>query len=176
MNFGAGINCTWLELDFRLQRIVIDRAIALKGDAIDNGIFSDRYNQPVAVAAHRNVTKKPGRKKPLQRFVNFLVVVHITLLKDHVGTNGFSFDPLITFHRDCADDIARSAKERSPWVIRCGNRAWRNNQADAECQCWYDTCPFVSNLSTQFNNHLRHTPHTLVLALTQEVRKKLENL
>src|SRR5215813_8516705 len=103
LNTGARIDDAWPQLNLGCQILLVDLAVSLKRDAIDDGILDDLHDERIADPAQIDVRKKPGREERLQRSVHKLIVPGVARLDQQIRANCFRFDPLDAFYSDISD-------------------------------------------------------------------------
>ena len=100
---GPGIDRARLELDFALQRRVINLAVALEGNLADHRVLVDAHDDGGAFAIDRNVREQPSCEQRPQGRIRTTGVVSVTDVELKIGANSLGLDTPITFDPDLAD-------------------------------------------------------------------------
>ena len=82
------------------ERLISNRAITFKADAIDNRVFNHGDNQPFTFPTNGDIGKKTRREERFNRLVNQIRFVFQALTYQHIGKHGFLFDTLRAFNAD----------------------------------------------------------------------------
>src|SRR6185312_5360936 len=106
LHLGAGEDLARLFLNFLIQRVVGQFAIALEHHAVDDRILHHLYHERVALAAQPHVSEEAGVEKGLERAVDAVGVERIARLHRHVGFDGFGFDAFGALDADFGDRAA----------------------------------------------------------------------
>src|SRR5205823_2661355 len=62
LHFGARVDDAGAQLHFRVERLIVQLAVTLEGDAVDDRIFNHTHTEIVALHPKRDVGKQSGGK------------------------------------------------------------------------------------------------------------------
>ena len=97
-----------LGLDLVGDLLVIDRAVPLEDDAVDDRVFLHPDDHDLAAILHLHVGKQAGRKQGLDRQVDQAAVKRLARLEQQVGQDRVGLDPLIALNQDLPDHRSRN--------------------------------------------------------------------
>ncbi len=116
LHLGARENRSRLQLDFLLEVLLRDLALAFELYLIDDRIFDDAHRQRGAIEFHANVGEQTGLIEGLQCKVGCLLVVDVAFSDRDVGKNRRRLDTLRSENDDVLDDLC------------AGRGDWRNRR------------------------------------------------
>ena len=99
-HFGPCINLTWAQLHLFQQFPSVKPAIALKHNAVDDGVFDDPDQQRCALTLNNHVGEQAGRKQSLQAGVDAFWVERITSPYHQIGGHRRGFNTLVANNSD----------------------------------------------------------------------------
>ena len=102
------------QLHFLQEILVLDLAVALEIDAIDDRIFFDLDHQCVAAAEDLHIREQPGPEQGFERSVDLHRIERIANRNLHIGSYGLRLDPLIAFNGDDGNDGLRGRRRDNP--------------------------------------------------------------
>ena len=104
LHFRAREDHARLELDFLLEVLRRDLAVALERDLVDDRILDHVHRQRGAVPADLHIRKQSRREQRLQRAVDSRLAVGVADVQGDVGENGRGLDTLRAQNDDLPDD------------------------------------------------------------------------
>ena len=93
-------------LDVFLKLVVLQGAVALEYDAIDDGVLDHAHDQIVVDTVNGHICEQIGCEERFQGQVNPVRIKGIARLDEKVGLNGPRLNPLVAFDKDGPDRAA----------------------------------------------------------------------
>src|SRR5215469_18542626 len=94
------VDNTRTKLDLGSEILLANLAVSLEGDAINDRVLDNFYDQGVADSAQIDIGKKTSREQRLQRLVHQLIVPGVPGLDQQVRADRLGFDPFRPFDPD----------------------------------------------------------------------------
>ena len=125
---GAGEDAARLELHLAFQRGLLDLAVALEGDLVDDRVLDHRDQDAGAFAIDAHVGEQAGGEQGLDGLVDLARIVGIADVELEVGANRLRLDAPVAGHANLADR-GRSALQRAVADISTGSTSASANSA-----------------------------------------------
>ena len=104
LHLGAGENRARLQLHLALEARLLDLAVTLKCDAINDRILDHRDDQSRAGAIDAHIAEEPRREQRLQGLVDLCRIVGVADGNGQIGANRLGFDAPVPLDANLADD------------------------------------------------------------------------
>ena len=98
------------QLQLGFQDIVLQAAITLERDAVDDRVLDHRDDQLVALAAQRHVVEQPGGEQVLERTVELGGIERIADPDGEIAAHRHRFDALVAFDLDPLESRSRPGR------------------------------------------------------------------
>src|SRR5262249_38929025 len=105
LHHGPRQRASLLRLDLGLELLVLDLLVALEGNAVDDGIFNDRQDEPAALHARMNVLKQAGGVQRLHALVDLERIEPPARTGTEIRADGVSLHPLVALHHNGVDGL-----------------------------------------------------------------------
>ena len=105
-DFGAGEDLARGQIDFGIDLVVFQAAIAFQHDAVDHRIFGDGNHHHAVCVGDREVGEQFGRGQIDQRLIGARGSVNLAGAKLDIADDGGWFEPLCAGNADGADHVA----------------------------------------------------------------------
>ena len=133
-------------LHFVAQLVVLDLAVTLEGDAVDDRILGDLHDQGRALHVDHDVCEKAGPEQRLQRAIGRRRIVGLAFLELEIGADRLRFGADVALNLDGGDRSARWCGGAGSAALGMGRRTQCENRGDGQ------------DGPTKDQSHPRHLP------------------
>ena len=116
----AGEDLARLGLHLVAQLVVLDLAVTLEGDAIDDRVLGHLHDQGRALHVDHDVREQAGREQRLQRAVGRRRIVGLAFLELKIGADRLGFGADVALDLDGGDRATAGAPAPAPPRWACG--------------------------------------------------------
>ena len=135
-----------LRLHLVAQLVVLDLAVTLEGDAVDDRVLGDLHDQGRALHVDHDVGEKAGREQRLQRAVGRRRIVGLAFLELEIGADRLGFGADVALDLDGGDRSTRWCAGTGSAALGMGRRTECENRGNGQ------------NGPTKDQSHPRHLP------------------
>ena len=97
------------QLQLGLECLVVQAPVSLERDPVDDRVLDHRHDQPIALAAQRDVVEQTGCEQVLERAVELDRIERIAHRDREIAADRRRLDPLIALDLDLLDHAPRGA-------------------------------------------------------------------